>query len=328
VTELGYRWVGHTAPIEVSVLLKTEEASARVVAPVQVTRPALVQVILDACRVSTNTPGPSTKSLDDEYAAEAFRLSIEDRSRRHLYVVVSPTLAGAYAVEPARLASLLVGIAEVIVIPPTADSFAIADALGKKYSAWRGAVNILYPAVLRSDPVAVPSRRLFLEELEALQAQGSAPETEILSLAAHAMNRRMAWSHISPEFVQAELLQAEMTKHRREMGEHGDAKAYLELAEQDLQAKSREIASLRGEKDELDDQVLELQIAQDDSERRHRAEIDTLRAASAGSRASLLLREADGREGTTPLVAIMARPIDGSSLSVEECAQRRLIPRS
>ncbi len=59
----GLRQESSGSPIECTVLLKTDEISARVTAPIQVTRPRIVELILESCKPVSSTPGLSLKSL-------------------------------------------------------------------------------------------------------------------------------------------------------------------------------------------------------------------------------------------------------------------------
>lgn len=134
ITEIGIRQESPGDPIDCSILLRTNEVSSRVVAPIQVTRPRIVEELVRACSLSPSTPGSQERRLDEQNA-RAFLEAAEDGTRQHPYIVVSPTLDGQYIVAPSRLASLLVGVGDIVVIPQSADTFEIERLVGAKYSA-------------------------------------------------------------------------------------------------------------------------------------------------------------------------------------------------
>ena len=57
ITEVGIRQENESASVECSVLLKTDEVSAKVVERVQVTRPKLVKQLIEKCSPIGQTPG-------------------------------------------------------------------------------------------------------------------------------------------------------------------------------------------------------------------------------------------------------------------------------
>ncbi len=142
-TEVGLRQQTQHGPVECTILLRTDEISARVTAPIQVTRPRLVQTLMDSCEPIGDTPGLRVKRLD-EYSAAAFLAEVEREARPYPIVVVSANRDGVYAVQPERLRTLLVGIAEVVEVPAGVDTFKIEEVLSSRYGAWGGAINVLF----------------------------------------------------------------------------------------------------------------------------------------------------------------------------------------
>ena len=79
-TEVGLRQLHEHGPVECTILLRTDEISARVTAPIQVTRPRLVQTLMESCEPSGETPGLRIKRLDESSAA-AFLVEVEREAR-------------------------------------------------------------------------------------------------------------------------------------------------------------------------------------------------------------------------------------------------------
>jgi len=121
LTEIGWseNWPNGSATLSFSV--RTEETSALVEAPPQVTRPKLVEDLVKKCEFASYVPGQDIKRLTDGDTAEAVRHIVTEDSRSYALVLVSAMSDGAYLADPQRLRSLLAGIAEVVVIPSDAD---------------------------------------------------------------------------------------------------------------------------------------------------------------------------------------------------------------
>lgn len=133
----GRRWVAEVGILKASksdalqclVLLKTDEVSARVTAPIQVTRPRIVQQLIEHCTPVGDTPGLSIIRLNEENAT-AFSYEIEHQSRRHPIVQISCDGEGVYTVTPERLRSVLAGLAQVIEIPTESRYSRLREFLG------------------------------------------------------------------------------------------------------------------------------------------------------------------------------------------------------
>lgn len=219
VTEIGMRLPDASSPIQCTVQLRTNEISARVSAKVEVTRPLVIQEILKRCRASQFTPGLSTKNLTLD-SGEAFRDLVNDENRKCALVVISPK-DGSFLVDPKRVLSLVIGLAEVYVIPPDVDTFALAEVVGRQYAAWLGAVNVILPRFQYKSGDAIPTRRLMPDDLERLASLAVRPDAEILSILAHRFNLPNSWNHISPDIVREHILRQELHRQREEAQKTG-----------------------------------------------------------------------------------------------------------
>ena len=81
ITEIGLHQEAEGQPIECSLLLRTDEVSARVTASIQVTRPKLVEQLIQSCNPLGQTPGLKVKQLTLE-SASAFLREVERDDRR------------------------------------------------------------------------------------------------------------------------------------------------------------------------------------------------------------------------------------------------------
>ncbi|MDI1245931.1 MAG: hypothetical protein PSV24_11065 [Rhodoferax sp.] len=246
-SEVGLRQVERQGPIECTILLRTDEISPRVTAPIQVTRPLIVQTLMETCEPSGDTPGLRVKRLDETSAA-AFLMEVEREARRHTMVVVSPNRDGVFAVQPERLRSLLVGIAEVVEVPAGVDTFKIEEIVGGRYGAWGGAINVLFQA-RTGDRGIYCDRTLYRPaDIAALTAEGKNLDSEILATVTHRTNLPYSWKHISLEVVSQAALRSQLAAsiHRaKNSDEANEYAALLEEADKELLAKDNEVATLR-----------------------------------------------------------------------------------
>lgn len=276
-TELGLRQVDQQGPIECTILLRTDEISARVTAPIQVTRPRIVQTLMEACEPSGDTPGLRVKRLD-ESSASAFLMEVEREGRQYPIVVVSANRDGVYTVQPERLRSLLVGIAEVVEVPAGVDTFKIEEIVGGRYGAWGGAINVLFQA-RTSDRGVYCERTLYrAADLADLTADGKNLDSEILATVTHRTNLPYSWKHISLEVVSQAVLRSQLTasiQRAKNSDEANEYAALLEEADKELLAKDSEVATLR-------------QDLEDKASLAHRlqADIDSLKHALNGRQSS------------------------------------------
>ncbi|MGH8549294.1 MAG: hypothetical protein ACRERU_11985 [Methylococcales bacterium] len=249
ITEIGLRQATGDSPIQCSVLLRTSEVSARVSAPVQATRPTVLADLVKSFPPMPGTPGIRERRLD-ENSAKAFLAVIEDPRRDIPFVIVSPKRDGAYVIGPPKLCSLLPGLADVVVIPIGANTFEIANVLGSRYSAWLGAITVIFPPRTVRDIQFIDSVRLLPDDLDAITEEGGNPESEVLGILTHRLNLPNSWRHISVESVSKELFRTQLSAKLMEARKSDDADAHeyvalLEEADRELKDKDVQIDGLK-----------------------------------------------------------------------------------
>jgi len=261
LTEIGLRQLEKDGPVECTVLSRTEEISARVTAQIQVTRPRIVQTLMETCEPSSNTPGLRVKQLDESSAA-AFVVEVEREARQYPIVVVSANRDSNYAVQPERLRSLLAGIAEVVQVPAGVDTFKIEEIVSRRYGAWGGAINVLFQA-RTGDRGVYCDRTLYLPaDLADLTTAGKNIDAEILATVTHRTNLPCSWKHISLEVVSQAVLRGQLTASIQKAKSSDDAHEYaqlLEEADKELLAKDIEVDSLQQDLEARALQVHQLQ---------------------------------------------------------------------
>lgn len=276
ITEVGFRKNTADGQVECSILLKTDEMSARVTAPIQVTRPKLVPQLIAACRPVGQTPGLTVKRLDEE-SATAFLSEVEREERKYPIVLISTDADGAQPVPPERLRTVLVGLADVVDVPTDVDTYKVEDVVGRRYIAFGGAINIIFPARRSDRSTFFETVRLRPADIQRLQDDGKAIESEVLAAITHRTNLPYSWRHISTEIVSQAVLRGQLMRAIEQAKASDDSSVYaelLELAETELIAKTDEISRLRSDLEESATEV-----------RTQQAEIDGLKYALNGQTA-------------------------------------------
>lgn len=285
ITEVGLRQEAAGKPVECSLLLKTDEVSARVTAPIQVTRPKLVEQLIRACRPAADTPGLVVKTLD-ENSAKAFLHEVERDARRYPLVLISCSREGGFPVEPERLRSVLAGLAEVVAVPSGVDTFAIEEEVGRRHMAFGGAVNVVFPVRHGNRDRFCETVLMRPDAIADLLSGGKSLESEVLAAITHRTNLPASWRHISPAKVDQAILhgrvsalleKARGSAHAGELTEYVDL---LQAADHELLSKDADLKQVRADFEAKDEEVRDL-----------KAEIFNLKQTLSGLQAD------DGQDG-------------------------------
>ena len=192
--------------LEVSCVVENSDKSAWVSEPVSASQPRLIRYILNRVAsargdvsVKRAMPGQDLRPIGPDIDSyRAFKYEIFRPQRKAAIVLVSPTKEGEYLVEPSELQKTLIGLADVIKVVPDSDTHEMEHILGKQYSAWDGAVNVL----------PIPSARgkvwSKLFRSETIKAWGNNREriSKILAWVTTSTNIPRQRAHISPGEVQ------------------------------------------------------------------------------------------------------------------------------
>lgn len=313
-TEIGLRQGAPGADIECTTLLKTSEISARVASPVQVSRPGLVTELARRCPLSNATQGVRIHRLDAD-SAEAFRHLVFDKARLHAYIVLSPDRDGRYLADADHLQSLLLGLADVVVIPEGVDTLWLARVVGTDFIPYHGAARLIYPEARSSHRAYVAGKLFTVQDVADLKASGTSFDTEILSLVVHRSNLPLSWAHIGPDQVRDAQLVRELRAKRAEAAKTGDLSEYAGL----LETTVTELESTLKTRDQSIEELERLVQAQDDLERELRYDNEALKA-------NLEKASKAGRPGNVAgddaedLVAMLPDFIDGNPTPFQSLA--------
>lgn len=261
VTEVGLSQGDLDAPVHCTFLLKTDEVSARVTTPIQVTRPRLIEQLVQSCNPSSDTPGLRVKRLNEE-SASAFLVEVERQERRSPIVLVSAPRDGIFLVTPERLRSILVGIADVVEVPHGVNTFEIESILGRQYGAWGGAINIIFQSRRGNRGNFCETSLYRPNDLDDLIGEGKSIESEILAAITHRTNLPYSWRHISLDVVNQAILRGQLRKSIQHAKQNDETDEYVKLlveADREIRAKDDEVAALRLDVEERDIEVRKLQ---------------------------------------------------------------------
>jgi hypothetical protein len=265
-TEVGVYQKSGSREVHCSFVVRADEASTTVQAPVTVSRPKIVLQLFQNCGPTSEAPGHAIKKLrSDAESLSAFVAELERRERRHPMVLVSrDNVTALTAVDVNKLRELLVGLAQVVELDRDADTWEVERAVGRQRSAFDGAINILFPAVNQSR--FVPSYRILADVLREKGIQ------HVLACVTHRTNIPRSLNHFSASKVQT-LSFRERVRNLASPSDQAPSasaieeyRALLDDAELSLRAKDEDIRTqndlLRiqdGEIDEYKSQVFSLQ---------------------------------------------------------------------
>lgn len=242
-TEVGFRRKRTAEPIEVSVLLQTNEISTQVTASVETSRPGLVDQIEEDCQLAEETPGLSITIIEAD-AVESFLNIVDDPKRQHAIVLVSPDpFTEAPLVDVELLRSQLLGLANVYVVQNKYDTFAVTQVLGRSRSAWNGAINIIFPR--RSEHSRyIPTKLISPTDISDLKNVRLSVERRILELITHRFNLPNSWRHVSPQVVRRMRLERRVAQLHAKSRSDSPLETLLELAFEEHDQHTSQISNL------------------------------------------------------------------------------------
>ena len=260
-----------------TVLLQTEEQSALANVPIATTRPRVVHMIQETCRLHGRTPGKTVRKLTIA-DVDAFLSFARDRDRKHPVLLLSHREDGRPALPPERLAELCLGIADVALIPAGEDTFALERALGQGMCPYRGAVFILWPTAGAGLNSHVQRTRVFAEQIDELLARGMDPASEVLARVCHETNATVSGWHVDLAAVRTLRLRLDLDLARQKLSASASPEqlVLLGMYEQTEKDDKKKIDDLKAEVDLLNSTVRAERASREDAEQeskeaRHKA---------------------------------------------------------
>ncbi|TMP41395.1 MULTISPECIES: hypothetical protein [unclassified Pseudoalteromonas] len=258
ITEIGVKFEGNSTTI--SILLETSDISTLVKDIPSTTRPKLVSYLLQNATLNPeSTLGLHTQTITNNYDSfKAFCYEIERSDRNFPLVFVSNCKTNkAPIVNPYKLQEQLVGLAQVIHSEEEIDSWELEKVLTRKYSAWDGAVNIIYPSFGRE---YCGNRLIRSDTLSSLNDKYENKFQHILSYITHTTNGYNKKRHFSPTDVRAKRQKdsrIQLKERFNELNSDGEYKSLAEEAFEQLEEQESVFAQLKEKYErEADDQLL------------------------------------------------------------------------
>lgn len=282
VTEIGLKVVEGSAHI--SCVVSTEESSTLVLDPVQASRPRLIRYIASNIDKSTDAsldnsiPGLSVKRVGSSH--ETFRgltFDIESAVRDYPIVLVSPDRDGEYLVKPEHLQQDLVGLAQVVRVEPNFDSYLMEEILGRRWSAWDGAINILHMPT----PNGYIRSRVFLSETILNWGETQHDRiSQILAWVTHNTNIPRLRKRIRPEGVMSLAIRQslEETKKKQSTLNEVEVREELQRLAQAAEEQNQWVALLEETNGNLEQELQQVKLDLDDKAQELSVERHTIRA--------------------------------------------------
>lgn len=269
ITELGLKIT--RGSVDLTCLVKVDDQSTLVADPVSASRPRViiyaVNNILKAGGVSfsVSVPGIALKTIGhDVDSYRGLLAEVERRDRNFPIVLVSPTVEGNYLIDAANLQQDLVGLAQVVKIAPSFNSYEMAEILGERWSAWGGSVNILN---IPSKTGYVRGRFFLSDEIEKWGDKQPARVSHILAWVTSNTNIPRLKEHIRPEGVVQLALRRRLQLARARSDEMDVFQLRLELEKASHLAEEQAawILALEEDNDRLEADISEANNKLDDA---------------------------------------------------------------
>ena len=106
----------------------------------------MIKYLQENCEFDSNTPGLDIRAYkNDESDFRALLSEIERDDRFYPIVLVSNSFENKPLVNIDSLQEQLFGLAQVVTADGDIDSWEMERIVGRRYSAWGGAVNVIFP---------------------------------------------------------------------------------------------------------------------------------------------------------------------------------------
>lgn len=267
-SEIGLKVVGDSC--ELSCVIATEEASTLVLQPVQASRPRLIRYVVsnlsgaEGVHFDASVPGLAVKRVGD--SADSYRAllyDIENSERDYPIVLLSPHNDGVYPINADHLQQDLVGLAQVVKVEKEFDSYDMEEILGRRWSAWDGAVNVLH---MPTSSGYIRSRVFLSDVIEQWGNTQHSRISQILAWVTHNTNIPRLRKRIRPEGVMRLAIRQSLNvakERRQELNEHEIREELDRLAEA-AEEQNQWVKLLEDTNTNLEHEVQELRLGLDE----------------------------------------------------------------
>ncbi|MBF3053039.1 hypothetical protein HKW90_01280 [Pseudomonas aeruginosa] len=258
--EFGVRQFHANASVECSVLLKADERSTLIREPVEVSQPRLVKDLVQLAP-SPTTPGIQVRTLKPESSVE-FVADVERLDRRYPLVLLSCDRDGNYLAPLDELQSQLVGLCDILVIPPDVDTWHLDSLVGHDRCAYGGAARIFWTRRPSDTAGRCPSYFLLPPDRESARpGRYSQVANPIFAAITDHTNVPLALRHITREKVVEQVVRSRLERAQSTSitFESPAAEAELQIYQDLLGSVDAEIRAKDQETERLRDDIANLQ---------------------------------------------------------------------
>lgn len=214
ITEIGIRREG--ANTFVSILLEISDVSTLVDAKPIATRPSLVSYLKRNCVFDFDVVGQRVDYIKSQYGDFQYLMHEISRDDRTYPLVFISEGVNGFPVIPEKLQEQLIGLAQVVATSGKMDSWEMERLLGRNYSSWGGAINIIYPM----NQSGYIGTKLFLpKQIDEIKVSNIPVNNHILSVITHSFNGYNKKLHLSPANVRAKRQRDDNIAFRQRMNE-------------------------------------------------------------------------------------------------------------
>ncbi|MDR3548233.1 MAG: OmpH family outer membrane protein [Candidatus Pacebacteria bacterium] len=244
-TRIGFHQSSPASPTFVTIVLETGDISVQAGASrVFATRPGVVTHIVGKCGVVQPTPSSNIFRLTPENAPE-LDAEIANPDRQYAVIVISPEpFSERSYMDADELLRQVVGLAKVAVIGNKAHTREITSILGRRFSAWGGAVNIILPPFRNG---FISNHLISEEQLKYETGQNKSPESYVFYLLTHRMNLPHYQREITSAAVRQHSLALRLEELKTDQTSFQQIQEMLAVVQAQIEQKDSEIERLKDE---------------------------------------------------------------------------------
>ncbi len=231
ITELGVKM--QDGDLFFSCVLRTDDKSTMVADPVFPSQPRVVRYVIENIQNAHDAqyhgtvPGNSVRSVGDSTDSfRGLRADIESDSRNYPIVLVSPDRDGSYSINIDHLQQIVIGLAQVVKVSTGYDSYQMEEILGRGWSAWDGAVNIIH---IPTQAGTSRGRIVLSDEIESWGDRQSDKIAQLLAWVTNNTNIPRMRNRIRPEGVVQLALRRRVQQSRARTSQLDDSQLRQEL---------------------------------------------------------------------------------------------------
>jgi hypothetical protein len=276
-TEIGARRFADGHPLEVSVRLRTDEQSLKVVQLPQLTIPFIVHDLIRDGSPVPPTPGLAIQYLHDYDDIEKLKTLLQAPPRRHPVILVSKEAQSEKPlIDVDKLRQKVEGLADIVVYPSSL-SHLVSTVAGRRCTVWDGGVSFVWSIHDRDNPEHYHGHIFTPDSIRSMWGgEKLTIEHTLLLELTHTTNWLNERRHISPEHVRELARSSELRKARTIADLTGD---YKMLAEQMADELSKTKSENQQQIKYYDDHIEEVNSDRD-SLKREKQDLERLLASS------------------------------------------------